>query len=155
MASPSTSTTSPVEWFIQPAPVRALSVPVARLLVPLYLGSSPPGPSTAKETCWLDTGAPLSVVPFHVHNQRLAWQRIPGIQTTWSGQSCDLGRIDFWLTIDQPPSLRGPMALLAKFPRSDPPGSPVPVLLGLKFFLSHQAELTLLLPPQQGVIRLP
>lgn len=155
MASPSTRSTSQIKWFIQPAPVRALSIPVARLLVPLYFGTAPPGPAIAKEACWLDTGAPLAVVPFHVHNQRLAWQRIPGMQTTWSGQTCDLGQIDFWLAIDQPPYLRGPMSLLAKFARSDPPGPPVPVLLGLEFFLAHQAELHLFSPPRDGNILLP
>src|SRR5262249_7252289 len=113
------------------------------------------GPATAKEACWLDTCAPLSVVPFHVHHQRLHWQRIPGIQTTWSGQICDLGRIDFWLQIDQPPYLRGPMSLLANFPRSDPPGNAVPVLLGLEFFLAPQVEFHLLQPPRDGMILLP
>jgi hypothetical protein len=47
------------------------------------------------------------------------------------------------------------MSLLAKFAHSDPPGPPVPVLLGLEFFLTHQAELNVLLPPQHGIIRLP
>lgn len=155
MTAPSAQATAPVQWLIQPAPVRTLSIPIARLLVSLYFGASRPGPTTAQEACWLDTGAPLSVVPFHVHNQRLVRQPLSGIQTTWSGQTCDLGRIDFWLAIDQPPYLRGPLSLLAKFARSDPPGPPVPILLGLEFFLTHQAELILLLPPQQSVIRLP
>jgi hypothetical protein len=144
-----------VEWHIQPAAVKGFSFPVARLVVYLYFGGSPPVPQSARETCWLDTAAPLSVVPFHVYNQRLVWQAIPGIRTTWSGQACDLGRVDFWLPTDQPPFLRGPLSLLAKFPQSDPPGHPVPVLLGLEFFLAHQAEFHLLLPPQQGVILLP
>jgi hypothetical protein len=47
------------------------------------------------------------------------------------------------------------MSLLAKFAPSDPPGDPVPVLLGLEFFLAHQAEFNLRLPPQHGVIFLP
>jgi hypothetical protein len=38
---------------------------------------------------------------------------------------------------------------------SDPPGDPVPVLLGLEFFLAHQAEFHLPLPPQHGIFRLP
>jgi hypothetical protein len=59
-----------------------------------------------------------------------------------------------WLATDQSSSLRGPLPLLAKFAQSDP-GPPVPVLLGLEFFLTHQAELTLLLPPQHSFIRLP
>jgi hypothetical protein len=144
-----------VDWFIQPAPVSSLSFPIARLLVPLYFGTAPPGPQSARDVCWLDTGAPLSVVPFHAHNKRLVWQPFPGIKTTWSGQPCDLGRIDCWFPIDQPPYLRGPLSLLAKFPHSDHPGDPVPVLLGLEFFRTHQAEFNMLLPPQHGVILLP
>ena len=97
----------------------------------------------------------MSVVPFHVHHQRLAWQAIPGIKTTWAGQPCALGRIHVWLPIDQSPYLRGPFSLLAKFPQSDPAGDLVPVLLGLEFFLAHQAEFQMLLPPQHGLIRLP
>jgi hypothetical protein len=57
--------------------------------------------------------------------------------------------------MDQPPSGRGPLSLLAKFARSDPPGDPVPVLLGLEFFLAHLAEFQLFLPPQDGRILLP
>jgi hypothetical protein len=94
-------------------------------------------------------------VPFHIRNQRFTWHPIPGVKTSWSGQPCDLGRIDFWLTIDQPPYLRGPMSLLAKFARSDPPPPRVPVLLGLEFFLSHGAELQLPQPPRDGSILLP
>jgi len=45
--------------------------------------------------------------------------------------------------------------MLAKFPHSDPPGDLMPVLLGLEFFLTHHVELELLLPPQEGVMRLP
>ncbi|MFI5459884.1 MAG: hypothetical protein ACHRXM_31065 [Isosphaerales bacterium] len=77
------------------------------------------------------------------------------MKTTWAGQSCDLGRIDAWMATSQSPYLRGPYSLLAKFPRSDPPGALVPVLLGLEFFLAHQAEFQLLLPPQDGRILLP
>jgi hypothetical protein len=47
------------------------------------------------------------------------------------------------------------MSLLAKFARSDPSGPPVPVLLGLEFFLAHQAELLLFLPPRDGMIVFP
>lgn len=52
------------------------------------------------------------------------------------------------------PSLRGPFTLLAKFPHRDPPGAPVPVLLGLEFFLAHQAAFNLGSPPQQEILRL-
>ena len=154
MASPLATATSLVDWLIQHVSLKNLIFPVARLEVPLCFGTPPPGPQRAWDLCWLDTGAPLSVVPFHIHNQRLAWQPIPGITTTWAGQPSDLGRIDVWLSIEQPPYLRGPFALLAKFSRSDPAGDLVPVLLGLEFFLTHQAEFTLLPPPQRGAIRL-
>lgn len=86
MASPLASATSAVDWSIPHISLRHLTLPVARLKVPLYLG---------------------------------------------------------------------PVTLLAKFPHGDPPGDLVPVLLGLEFFLTHQAEFTLFPPPQRGVLRLP
>jgi hypothetical protein len=155
MASPPAPATAPVDWSIQQISVSNVSLPAARLQVPVYLGSPPAQRHSPRDLCWLDTGAPISVVPFHVHYQRFSWQPIPGISITWAGQRCDLGRIDIWLAIDQPPYFRGPFSLLAKFPRADPPGDLIPVLLGLEFFLSHQAEFHILLPPQQGVILLP
>jgi hypothetical protein len=45
--------------------------------------------------------------------------------------------------------------MLAKFPQSDPPGDPVPALLGLEFLLTHRASLTLWRPPQRGSISVP
>jgi hypothetical protein len=155
MASPRASITSVVDWSFLNVSISNWTLPVARLEGPLYLGTLPPGPQSQRDLCWLDTGAPLSVVPFHVHHQCLAWKLIPGIRTTWAGQPCALGHIDAWLATEQPPYLRGPIPLWAKFPHSDPPGDLAPVLLGLEFFLTHQVELTLLLPPQHGVIRLP
>jgi hypothetical protein len=132
-----------------------VTFPIARLEVPLYLGAAPPSLQSPQDLCWLDTGAPLSVVPFYVHHQRLTWQPVPGVKTTWAGQACDLGRIDVWLGISTPPYLQGPFSLLAKFPRSDPAGNLVPVLLGLEFFLAHQAEFQLVLPRRDGRILLP
>lgn len=106
MTSPSAQATTPVQWLIQPAPVRALSIPLARLhnLVRSNLRSGP--------------------------YRLLACSRTASVHPR-------------------------PLSLLAKFARSDPPGSPVPVLLGLESFLTHQAELTLRPPPQHGVLRLP
>jgi hypothetical protein len=63
--------------------------------------------------------------------------------------------LDIFLPTEQPPYVRGPLSLLAKFARNDPPGDPVPVLLGLEFFLSHHAEFQMLLPPQHCILRLP
>jgi hypothetical protein len=42
-----------------------------------------------------------------------------------------------------------------QFARSDSPGAPLPVLLGLEFFLAHLAALQLPPPPQQGLIEVP
>jgi hypothetical protein len=132
-----------------------MTLSVARLEIPLYPGTPPASPESPRDLCWLDTGAPISVVPFHVHHQRLNWQPIPGIKTTWAGQPCELGRIEVWLGTQQSPNLRGPFSLLAKFPKSDSPGDLVPILLGLEFFLAHQAEFQLRVPPQHGSILLP
>lgn len=154
MAIGSSATTTAIAWSIRTIALRSLRFPSARLGFRFYGRTSLPAQHVTSVDCWLDTGAPLTVIPFHVHNQRLLWQSLPGLTTTWMGQRCDLGRVDVWLPTEQPPHVRGPLSLLAKFARSDPPGPPVPVLLGLEFFLTHQAELTLLLPPQHGVIRL-
>jgi hypothetical protein len=132
-----------------------LTIPSARLDVELFLRSLLPGKKILAEQAWLDTGAPLSVIPFHVHHRRLDWTAIPGVKVTWAGQVCDLGIIETWLATEQSPSARGPFKLLAKFPQSDPPGTPVPILLGLEFLISLQATLSLPPPPQQGVIQVP
>jgi hypothetical protein len=148
-------TTTPVQWAIQPVTAGGLTLPSARLEVEVFLRSTSPGFVLLYEQAWLDTGAPLSVIPFHVYNCRLDWKRVPGVLLTWAGQTCDLGTIDVWLPTQETSALRGPLTLLAKFPRSDPPGSPVPILLGLEFFLSHQAGMELLPPAQQSTIRVP
>ena len=156
MTSPSMRATTPVKWSIHPVSLNTISFPVARLVVPLFFGTDPPEHESFKEPCWLDTGAPaLRGAIFQVHHANLVWQPIPGVQTSWSGRPCDLGHIDFWVATDQPPYLRGPMSLLAKFPRSDPPGPLVPVLLGLEFFQGHRAELQLPLAPGDGSIVFP
>ena len=155
MESASARATSRVEWLIRQVTVSGLTLTVPRLEVRLYLDMVAPGPPGVLQSAWLDTGAPLSVIPFHVQQSGLQWQSIPGIKATSSGQRCELGRIDCWLPTDQPPSLRGPLSLLAKFPQGDLPGDPVPSLLGLEFFLAHQAEFQLLLPPRDGSILLP
>ncbi len=154
MASCPPRAMSRVKWVIQSVTVSGRTLAVPRLEVRLYLATASPGTPSVPQPAWLDTGAPLSVIPFHIHQKGLRWKSIPGIRTTWSGQPCDLGRIDLWLPSDQPPYLYGPLSLLAKFPRSDPPGDDIPVLLGLEFFLAHQPEFHLLLPPQDGHILL-
>ena len=155
MAAPSSGTTTSIQWFIQLVHGGPLTIPSARLELELLFRTSLPGLQVVSEQVWLDTGAPLSIIPFHVHNGRLDWTLVPGIQLSWAGQPCDLGTIEIWLRTGQSPSPQGPFLLLAKFPRSDPPGSPVPILLGLEFFLSRQAGLTLPPAPQPGVLQLP
>jgi hypothetical protein len=155
MAAPFSGTTSSITWSISKLQVGNVTIPSARLEVEIFLPTLLPGLQIIAEQAWLDTGAPLSVIPFHVHNQRIAWKPIPGMQVSWAGQPCDVGTVDLWLPTDQPPSPRGPFTILAKFPHNNPPGKPVPVLLGLEFFLALQAGMSLLPPPQQSVIQLP
>ncbi len=73
MASPSNWARTPVGWSIRQISLSGISFPVARLVVQLYFGTKPPGSASAQEPCWLDTGAPLSVVPYYLHHQRLVW----------------------------------------------------------------------------------
>ena len=155
MAAPLSGTLTPIRWSVQPAQVGNLAISIARLDIGLYLRTVLPGRRVVPEQSWLDTGAPLSVIPFHVHNKRLDWKPLPGGRVTWAGQPCDLGHIDLWLSTRQPPFFRGPLSLLAKFPRSDPPGQRVSVLLGLECILTLQAALMLPPPPQPGHIQVP
>jgi hypothetical protein len=149
------ATTTPFQWSIQSVTSAGVTIQSARLEVELFLRSTLPGLHLLCEQGWLDTGAPLSVVPFQIHQGRLNWKRIPGVQLIWAGQVCDLGTIDIWLATQETPALRGPFELLAKFPRSDPPNTLVPILIGLEFFLSNQASMNLLPPPQQSTIAMP
>lgn len=156
MSTPAPGTRTLIHWSLQHITVANFQLTIARLPINLLFRSHGPGAPKLPGLCWLDSGAPLSVVPFYLHrNNRLAWQPISGIRTTWSGQPCDLGFIDVWLPTQQPPFFRGPLSVLAKFPRSDPPGPPIPALLGLNFILAHQAELSLLPPPRHGSLLVP
>lgn len=142
MAAPLAGTTTPIQWIIQLVSGGALTIPSARLEVELFVRTILTGRQVVSEQAWLDTGAPLSVIPFHVHHGRLDWKPVSGIKLTWAGQACDLGTIDIWLPTEQSPAPRGPFLLRAKFPHSDPPGNPVPILLGLEFLLSQQMKTT-------------
>src|SRR5262245_62366451 len=111
MTSSSARPTSRVEWVIQTVTVSGLTLAVARLKVRLHLARAAMGPRSLLLPAWLDTGAPVSVIPFHIQQKGLRWQSIPGIRAIWSGQRCDLGRIDVWLPIDQrdkPPMMQSP-----------------------------------------------
>jgi hypothetical protein len=151
MASPPSRTT-PVDWSVQQLALGTKQVPSGRLRITLYFRNLS-GKRTTPHRCWLDTGAPLCVVPFRIH-QRLAWQPL-GVKGTYAGQPCDLGSINVWFPTDQPFLICGPLSVVAKFPHRDPPGGPTPILLGLEFFLSHHASLALPWPPNRGHIYIP
>ena len=146
---------SRVIWSIQRLAVGGRYLDVARLRIKLHLRAIITGQQTVSEWCWLDTGAPFSIIPLAMHSGRLAWQPLAGMQTRWAGQACDLGVIDVWLPAGTRKGAAGPFPMLAKFARSDPPGGPLPILLGLEFLLTHQAHLNLRPPPTGGVIRIP
>jgi hypothetical protein len=148
-------TTTSFQWAIQPVSLGSVTIHAARLEIEVFLHSMLPGMSLLCEQAWIDTGAPLSVAPYQIHIGRLDWKPIPGVQLSWANQPCDLGTIDLWLPTQETPGLRGPIPLLAKFPRSDPPGISVPILLGLEFFLTNQAVMRLEQPSQQSAIWLP
>jgi hypothetical protein len=152
--SPSPNTTL-ISWLIRTVSLPGLTFPAARLSFQLLARSVLPARQVTSIDCWVDTGAPLTVIPFHVHDQRLLWKRVPGVTATWAAQHCDLGQVDVWLPTEQSPYVRGPLSLLAKFAQSDPPGPPVPVLLGLEFLPAHQVEFQLHPPPRNGTILLP
>ncbi len=155
MASSAFSTTIGLQWFVRTIRLGGLSVPIARLRTQVYLPPLRKGAPPVLEWGWLDTGAPLSVIPFDVHRQGLIWRPLAGVRTTWSGQPCDVGHIDIWLSDLVSSSLRGPLSILAKFPQRDPPGDPIPILLGLEFVIAHQTDLALPPPPQPGILRIP
>lgn len=156
MSTPAPGTKTLIHWSLHPITVGNLQLTIARLKVNLLFRSRGSGSQRFPGFAWLDSGAPLSVVPFYLHhNHRLSWQPISGISTAWLGQPCDLGHIAIWLPTQQPPFFRGPLSLLAKFPRGDPPGRPVPALLGLNFILEYQAELSLSPPPRPGSLLVP
>src|ERR1017187_8633368 len=111
MAAPS-STITPIQWAIRWISLGNLIIPAARLEIDLFLRATLPGETMVAESGWIDTGAPLSVIPVRIHNGRLDWKRIPGVQLTWIGQTCDLGTIDVWLPTQETPALRGPLTLL-------------------------------------------
>jgi hypothetical protein len=97
----------------------------------------------------IDTGAPVSVIPFSIHRaQDLAWRQVSETgappASRWFDAECDFGYLDVWLPA---PDARaaGPLMLLAKFPRETPrvfqkQRPPVPVLLGLNFFAALRAD---------------
>ena len=109
----------------------------------LRIGFERPSGVPMLRRCLVDTGAPLSIIPYSIHHtHRFVWQRVndpaiaPGV-TSWNGVPADLGIISVWIPIQQG-GVSGPFDMLAKFPRR-PTGAELkrrdrpPVLVGLDF----------------------
>lgn len=123
------------------------TIPLIRLWIELAFARRNERPLL--RDCMLDTGAPLSVIPYAIHQSRnFKWQPIPGPWppglTTWFGVACAVGRMDVWVPLPGPPFLQGPFPFVAKFAQATPPhiSGNLPILLGLNFLVDHQAEAT-------------
>jgi hypothetical protein len=62
-----------LEWLVQNKPVGSQTLKVARLQAFPEFPQLPSGQHSGVKKCWLDSGAPISIVPFHIH-QHLLWQ---------------------------------------------------------------------------------
>jgi hypothetical protein len=123
---------------------------IVRLWTDIFFSCQPPLSPHPLE-CLLDTGAPLSVIPYDVwHLQGLAWDPVhrknpsapSGIRDErFQSIPCDLGRIDVWLPHDgNGLDLQGPYRMHAKFARFADPSLPY-TIVGMDFFSRHAAEL--------------
>jgi hypothetical protein len=139
-----------------------VSIPALRLWVELAFNRHVPPPLRRK--CLLDTGAPLSVIPYAIHHtHNFSWQPLPGPWplgfTSWLGVPCSVGQIHVWIPIAEPPYLSGPWTFIAKFAQATPPNMPanLPILLGLNFLADHHAHVALQIHtgPNAGSIVLP
>jgi hypothetical protein len=142
-----------LEWWIQLVPAGSQMLQVARLRAFAAFPMIPSAQVSGVDPCWSDSGAPISVVPFHIH-QHLLWQPL-GVPAKWMNQHGEVGRIDAWFQRTDGGSPIGPFSLLAKFPQGDPHGIRPPVLLGLEFLLSYKGILHVPPPPDEGTIQIP
>jgi hypothetical protein len=125
-----------------------ITIPALRLWVELAFTRQIPPPLPRK--CLLDTGAPLSVIPYAVHHTHsFSWQPLsgpwpPGF-TSWLGVPCIVGLIDVWVPVAEAPFLNGPWKCIAKFAQATPANMPtnLPILLGLNFLADHQAGVSI------------
>jgi hypothetical protein len=63
-----------------------ITIPSARVEFELFLRPTLPGLQLLCEQGWIDTGAPLSIIPFHVHHGRLDWKPAPGAKVQQVGE---------------------------------------------------------------------
>ena len=120
---------------------------IAAMRLWVALAFSRQGGARHLRKCLLDTGAPLSVVPYSVHHaQNLTWQALPGPWppgfTSWLGVPCAIGRMEVWAPDPQASRFHGPWMFIAKFALATPANQPpnLPVLLGLNFLADHHAD---------------
>src|SRR5436309_2428995 len=88
-----------------------VNIPALRLW--MELGFARRAALPLRRHCLFDTGAPLSVIPFEIHQaQDFAWQSIPGpwpsSLTTWMGVPCTVGWIHVWGAMSVTPYFFGP-----------------------------------------------
>ena len=151
---PYPSSATSIHWQIKPVSIAGQIVQIARLHLNLFFQAHGRRGPSLLERAWLDTAAPLSVIPYHAYSQGLTWHSLGG-NVTWLGQPCTLGRVSVWLPAQSGGQFIGPYSLLAKFPHRDPPGVSAPILLGLEFVLSYQAAVHLPPAPLQGSLQFP
>src|SRR5262249_14017991 len=152
LVRPIPPTTIALQWFVRTVYLGGLPVPIARLRTEVSLPTTRLRFPRITEWGWLDTGAPLSMIPFPAQTQSLIWRPLPGVRTTWAGQPCDVGHIDIWLPDLASSALRAPFSLLPKLPHRDPPRAPAATLLGRELQIARHADLALLSHPQPGIL---
>ena len=143
--------TCPARFIASVGQRRRLSIPAHRLWVDLFLERDGRGSPLKYFRCLLDTGAPVSVIPFRCWQEHgLHWERARPVQVPARflrafGVPCTLGRINVWLPHQgDGADLRGPFSMTAKF-LDDPGPTPAPFcppypLLGLDFLAEHDAS---------------
>lgn len=131
-----------------------------RLWVTVFIGA--PGGQQKRLQFLLDSGAPVSFIPYREWNRLgLKWEKLvrwtrstpPQVRPEEAfGAPCDLGLVDVWLPHRSDLSdLRGPFSMNAKFERDPGPAPraarlPTHPVLGLDFFAQHRAELEFACP---------
>jgi len=149
MSPPAAPMTAVLQWKAKSILLSGTPISVARIEVELFLQTLATNSQPTRWIAWLDTAAPLSIVPFRIRSQGLVWHPF-GVQTTWLGKPCDVGSLDVWFADRQSKALCGPYSMVAKFPRSDPSGAPSPLLIGLEFVLAHHGGFHMPVYPLDG-----
>jgi hypothetical protein len=105
--------------------------------------------------CFVDPGAPFSVIPFSLwHDRNLQWSRL-GSQISrvsgasasplsWQGAPCVLGEVSIQLQDKPSGRITGPHRVVAKFPRTRlPTSSENATILGMNFLADNDIRLTI------------